>query len=85
MNYGIINEEELTYKGFWRKWNENENFPERAGRKLKCFFTFETKENEPIMIKFGISAVSTNNALLNLKTEIPSWSFEAMQVCFLLV
>ena len=37
LSYGFVNEEKLVYRGFWRKWNENENFPERAGRLLKAY------------------------------------------------
>lgn len=78
-SYGLVNDEKLTYRGFWRKFNENENFPERAGRKLKCYFNFETRQNEALLIKFALSAVSTQNALENLQTEIPDWDFEKVK------
>ncbi len=68
-SYGLRDQENLIYKGFWRKWNQDENFPERAGHKLKAYFNFDTNAGENIMIKFGISAVSTRNALENLKNR----------------
>ena len=34
------------------------------------------KLQEPLLIKVGISAVSTDGAKANLKTEIPHWNFE---------
>lgn len=74
-SYGLINKEEMIYKGFWRKFNENKNFPERAGHKIVCHFDFKTENGEVILIKFALSAVSTNNAIENLKAEIQDWNF----------
>lgn len=37
-------------------------------------FSF-TNHNEPVMVKVGISAVSTDNALKNVEAEIPGWDF----------
>ena len=34
------------------------------------------KLQEPLLIKVGISAVSTNGAKANLQAEIPHWDFE---------
>jgi len=78
-SYGLRNDEQLIYSGFWRKFNENENFPERAGHKIKCYFDFDTKEDEEILVKLAISGVSTKNALENLKAEIPGWDFEEIK------
>lgn len=35
-----------------------------------------TAANEEIMVKVGISAISTDNAMANLDSEIPHWDFE---------
>ena len=78
-SYGLIDDEKLIYKGFWRKWNQDENFPERAGHKIKAHFDFKTSEGENIMIKFALSAVSTRNALENLEAEIPGWDFNKVK------
>jgi predicted alpha-1,2-mannosidase len=74
-SYGLINKEDLLYKGFWRKFNENENFPERAGTKIVCHFDFKTHDGDVLLIKFALSSVSTKNAIENLMTEIPDWNF----------
>lgn len=37
---------------------------------------FNTKADEKILIKVGISMVSAENAMLNLKREQPAWDFE---------
>ncbi len=78
-SYGLKNKEEMIYKGFWRKFNEDKNFPERAGHKIVCNFDFRTENNESILIKFALSAVNTNNAIENLKTETPDWNFEKIK------
>lgn len=78
-SYGLRNDEELIYRGFWRKFNENDNFPERAGHKVKCYFDFDTSEGEEILVKLAISGVSTKNAVENLKAEIPGWDFEGVK------
>ncbi|MBI1939192.1 MAG: glycoside hydrolase family 92 protein [Ignavibacteriales bacterium] len=78
-SYGLRNDEQLIYKGFWRKFNENENFPERAGHKVKCYFNFDTEEDEEILVKVALSAVSTKNAIENLKAEIPGWNFDEIK------
>ena len=75
-SYQLRNDEQIVYGGFWRKFNQNENFPERAGHKVKCAFNFETSDGEVIMVKMALSGVSTENAIENLKAEIPKWNFD---------
>src|SRR5690606_5118563 len=48
-SYGLQNKQEMLYRGFWRKFNENLNFPERAGEQLVAHFDFDTDEKEVIM------------------------------------
>ena len=48
---------------------------ESAGTNIQYFTRYSTKENEVIMVKVGISSVSTENALKNLDAEIPGWDF----------
>ncbi len=49
---------------------------EAAGSDLQYYTRYSTKKNEIIMVKVGISGVSTANALLNLDAEIPGWDFD---------
>ena len=37
--------------------------------------SYATKTNEEILVKVGISAVSTDGARKNLNAEIPDWNF----------
>jgi len=73
--YGHQKSDESIYKGFWRKFDESENFPEMAGKNIKAYFDFNTQKGEKIKIKFALSSVSTNGALNNLKAEVPHWDF----------
>jgi len=75
-NYGCQNDEKVPYVGWWRKFDQENNFPEMAGKRLTTHFDFDTEENEAIEVKFALSAVSTDGALKNLKAEIPTFDFE---------
>lgn len=75
-SYGHKKYNKPTYKGFYRKFDEEHNFPEMAGKQIRAYFDFDVEEGEAIDMKFALSAVSTNGALLNLETEVPHWGFE---------
>lgn len=77
--YGHIKYDKTLYNGFYRKFNETENFPEMAGRKLRAWFRFGTKDQEQVMVKVALSAVSTQGALNNLQQEIPHWDFDRVR------
>jgi len=79
IKYGQKNYDENVYKGFWRKFDQSENFPEMAGEEIRIYFDFKTKEDEKIKIKFAISPVSTEGAINNMKEEIPDWDFEKVK------
>ena len=78
-NYGSKNGEKPVYGGFWRKFNQENNFPEMAGKNLKAFFDFSTDEGEVILVKLALSAVSTEGALKNLEEEVPGWNFQEIR------
>jgi len=75
-NYGCRDDAKVDYTDFYRKFNTNKDFPEMAGRKLKTYFSFNTKSGEQILVKFALSPVSTEGAVKNLETEIPHWDFD---------
>lgn len=68
-----------VYRGFWRKFDQTKNFPELAGKQLRMYFDFTTGQDEQVKIKFALSSVSTEGALLNLRTEIPHWDFNRIK------
>ncbi|PXV62011.1 putative alpha-1,2-mannosidase [Dysgonomonas alginatilytica] len=45
------------------------------GSDLRAILDFENKNNSPLLIKVGLSSVSSQNAKLNLDTEIRDWNF----------
>jgi predicted alpha-1,2-mannosidase len=75
-NYGCRDDGHVVYNDFYRKFNTTQDFPEMSGRKLKTYFSFETKAGEHILVKFALSPVSTEGAVKNLQAEIPQWNFD---------
>lgn len=55
------------------------NISKAAGKNIKSFFVFDTRENKTIQLKVGISAVSMENAKQNLDTEIPGWDINVVK------
>jgi predicted alpha-1,2-mannosidase len=80
IGYGNVNNSKKeTYRGFWGKFNQSQNFPEVAGRQIRAYFDFDTQEGEKIKVKMAISPVSMNGALKNMQAEIPGWDFEKVK------
>ncbi len=78
-SYGHKKYDKPSYNGFYRRFDETENFPEMAGRNIRAYFNFSTQNNEKIKIKMALSSVSTEGALKNLQAEIPGWDFEQIK------
>jgi len=76
--YGFEDFGPKDYKGGWQKFDQYHNFPEMAGRKLVAWFKFATSKNPELVMKVGISAVSAEGALKNLKAETDGRSFETI-------
>ena len=78
--YGSKNySKKQVYRGFWGKFNQGSNFPDIAGKQIRMHFDFRTQEGDQIKLKFALSAVSTEGALLNLRAEAPGWDFEKVR------
>ena len=78
-SYGLQSNEKHVYKGFWRRFDQENNFPEAANEKIRAHFDFDTTEGEKIKIKFSLSSVSTEGALKNMYAETPNWDFDAVK------
>lgn len=48
-------------------------------KNCKAFFNFKNNSNNTIIIKIGISSVSSENAKLNLYAECKDWNFEKLK------
>ena len=49
-SYGLRNEEEQVYRDFWRRFDQDRDFPERFGRRLKAHFDWDTAAGEQIVV-----------------------------------
>jgi predicted alpha-1,2-mannosidase len=70
------------FKTYGISYNRNVNVMRKSARgtNLKGYACFNTNENESILIKVGISAVSIEGAEANLSAEIPGWDFESVRL-----
>jgi predicted alpha-1,2-mannosidase len=78
-SYGHKKYDAITYNGFYRRFSEEQNFPEMAGKNIRAYFNFDSRQDIQIQIKFALSPVSTAGALNNLRSEIPHWDFELVK------
>jgi len=78
-SYGHHKKDNHVYKGFYKKFNETENFPEMAGRQLRAYFDFDLEQGEELKIKVALSPVSTEGAINNMISEVPHWDFERVK------
>ncbi len=78
-NYGHKKYDQSVYKGFYRNFDEEHNFPEMAGHDLRAWFDFDVDAGEAVLVKFAMSSVSTEGALKNLQAEIPGWDFDRVK------
>ncbi len=67
------------YRGFYRRFDQERDFPEMAGRDLRARFDFPVTEGDRLTIKVALSPVSTAGALANLAAEAPGWDFDAVR------
>lgn len=80
VEYGYKDRDKVLYKGFWRRFKQDKNFPEMAGKDVAAYFHFDTKSDEELVVKVALSAVSTDGAMKNLKAEAEGKSFEQLSV-----
>ena len=78
INYGYRDRRPEPYTGFWAKLNRHRDFPDIGGRSVAAWFEFDPLAREPLTIKVALSAVSTEGALKNLRTEAGGKSFEEL-------
>jgi predicted alpha-1,2-mannosidase len=78
-SYGRQKLDDVNYNGFYRKFDEKNNFPEMAGNSIRAYFNFDVNAEEQIKLKVALSSVSTEGALKNLQAEIPHWDFDQVK------
>lgn len=62
----------LEKYGIWRGLNKAAGADTVTGNNIAAYFTF-AKNSRTVHMRTAISSVSTDNALLNLRSEIPDW------------
>ena len=73
-------EQGVLYKGFPPPGDKDPR--QRAqieGRQLVGAFDFADAAGRALIVKVAISAVSEDNAIANLETEVPGWDFDAVR------
>jgi len=79
-SYGFENQaQQQVYKGFWRRFDQKNNFPEAAGTKIKGHFDFNVKQGEQIVIRVALSPSGTEGAIANMKSEAPDSDFDIIR------
>lgn len=79
VNYGRERYDKQPYGGFWRKFDQDENFPEIAGEQIRMWFDFDLQPQEKLKVKMSLSPVSSRGAVENMKAEISHWDFEKVK------
>lgn len=77
-SYGYTPSKKEMYKSFYRKFDQEKNFPEMAGRGLVAHFDFGN-QSEELVVKCALSSVSTNGAVANLQKEAAPYSFDQIR------
>lgn len=77
--YGRERYDKQPYRGFWGKFDQDENFPEIAGEQIRMYFDFDIKDEEKLKVKLAVSPVSSAGAINNMKKEISHWDFEKVK------
>ena len=54
-------------------------FTEHGLDNMKSAFRFDARDGKPLLVRVGISAVSTEGALRNLRAEINHWDFDKVR------
>lgn len=65
--------------GTWKNEALQPSSSYAEGANSGAYFSFDVSGNKTVQYKFGVSYVSLENARLNLKTENPSWDFDAVK------
>lgn len=56
-----------------------QNETDAKGKGVRAHLDFETSKDEQIILRVGLSPTSVDEAMKNLRAEIPSWDFDAVR------
>jgi predicted alpha-1,2-mannosidase len=69
VDYGHRKYEAGKYNGFYRKFSEEKNFPEMAGKNIRAWFSFGKPSTDTLLVKFALSSSGMDGAIKNLESE----------------
>lgn len=78
-SYGHRRFDATPYRGFYRRFDQEHDFPEMAGRDLRAHFDFPVTAGDRLTVKVALSGVSTAGAVVNLAAEAPGWDFDQVR------
>jgi len=76
MYFSAVLDKKPTAFGVFKKNEQQPNVKEISGEGAGLYLTFNTKENETVTVKIGLSFTSIANARLNLETEAKTLNFD---------
>ncbi|MDG2424959.1 MAG: GH92 family glycosyl hydrolase [Flavobacteriales bacterium] len=76
VEYGHKRRDAEAYGGFWRRFDQTQNFPEMAGRQIVAWGDFELDPNESLEVEVALSPTSVAGAYLNLDSEAAGRGFD---------
>lgn len=76
MYFSAVLDKKPTGFGVFKKNEQQPNIKEISGEGSGLYLTFNTKENETVTVKIGLSFTSIANARLNLETEAKTLNFD---------
>ena len=79
-SYGHKKYDEETYVGFYRRFDQETNFPEMSAKQLKAYFSFDMEKGEELIVKMALSNVSMAGAEKNMAHEVPHWDFDQVRL-----
>lgn len=79
-DYGHRKYDKTPYAGFYRRFDQESNFPEMAGREIRAYFDFGIGPGDQLLVKVALSSVSAAGALENMRRELPHWDFDRIRI-----
>ena len=69
----------FTAAGTWKGEKFQQGATSAQGERVGAFATFDTRRDQVVRLKVGVSFVSIAKARANLEGEIPDWDFDAVR------
>jgi predicted alpha-1,2-mannosidase len=80
-NFGHVRWDEEPYGGFWRRFDQAEDFPEMAGRQVTLWLEFDQDDAncKELEVQVALSPTGMEGALKNLEAETAGRTFDEVR------